>query len=42
MVDPQESDAYNLGKKTPLLHRPEFFSLYDRHMELSQKIYESS
>ena len=32
----------HIGKKTALLHSPEFFSLYRRHMELSQKIYASS
>ena len=32
----------HIGKKTTLLHSPEFFSLYRRHMELSQKIYASS
>ena len=32
----------HIGKKTTLLHSPEFFSLYRRHMELSKKIYASS
>ena len=32
----------HIGKKTTLLHSPEFFSLCRRHMELSQKIYASS
>ena len=32
----------HIGKKTTLLRSPEFFSLYRRHMELSQKIYASS
>ena len=32
----------HICKKTTLLHSPEFFSLYRRHMELSQKIYASS
>ena len=32
----------HIGKKTTLLHSPEFSSLYNRHMELSQKIYASS
>ena len=32
----------HIGKKTTLLHSPELFSLYRRHMELSQKIYASS
>ena len=27
----------HIGKKTTLLHSPEFFSLYHRHMELLQK-----
>ena len=31
-----------IGKKTTLLHSPEFFGLYRRHKELSQKIYASS
>ena len=40
MDDSHESDAYR--QKNTLLHSPEFFSLYRRHMELSQKIYASS
>ena len=32
----------HIGKKTTLLHSPEFFSLYRRHMVLSQKKYASS
>ena len=34
--------AMHIGKKSTLLHSPEFFGLYHRHMELSQKIYASS
>ena len=32
----------HIGKKTTLSHSPEFFSLYRRQVELSQKIYASS
>ena len=32
----------HIAKKTTLLHSPEFFSLYRRQVELSQKIYASS
>ena len=31
----------HIGKKTTLSHSPEFFSLYRRQVELSQKIYAS-
>ena len=41
IVDSHESDAYR-QKKTTLLHSPEFFSLYRRQVELSQKIYANS
>ena len=40
MVDSHESDAYR--QKTTLLHNREFFSLYRRQVEQSQKKYASS
>ena len=36
------TNVMHIGRKTTLLHSHEFFSLYRRHMELSQKIYASS
>ena len=40
IVDSHESDAYR--QKKTFLHSPEFFSLYRRQVELSQKIYANS